>query len=186
MSEKIWSDDAWEDYLYWQTQDKKTVKRINQLIKDIERNGCMEGIGKPDPLTGDLQGEYSRRINDKDRLVFIKNPPAYLEAKGRWYMSPQNRRHPILVFQSQCWQYSFQLSFYSPFPSFIVYHASNNHMPSTNKTIPFYPHIPPYVSGRLSRKSPQLIRSSRTASRSKEAVITPSSSLPKPATISPV
>ena len=40
MSEKIWSDDAWEDYLYWQTQDKKTLKRINQLIKDIERNGC--------------------------------------------------------------------------------------------------------------------------------------------------
>ncbi len=41
MSEKIWSDDAWEDYLYWQTQDKKTLKRINQLIHDIERNGCM-------------------------------------------------------------------------------------------------------------------------------------------------
>ena len=56
MSEKIWSDDAWEDYLYWQTQDKKTIKRINQLIKDIERNGCMNGIGKPEPLTGDLQG----------------------------------------------------------------------------------------------------------------------------------
>lgn len=70
MSEKIWSDDAWEDYLYWQTQDKRTIKRINQLIKDIERNGCMEGIGKPEPLTGDLQGEFSRRINDKDRLVY--------------------------------------------------------------------------------------------------------------------
>ena len=40
MSEKIWSDDAWEDYIYWQTQDKKTIKRINQLIQDIERNGC--------------------------------------------------------------------------------------------------------------------------------------------------
>ena len=48
MSEKIWSDDAWEDYLYWQTQDKKTLKRINQLIQDIERNGCMKGMGKPD------------------------------------------------------------------------------------------------------------------------------------------
>ena len=48
---------------------KKTIRRINQLIKDIERNGCMEGIGKPEPLTGDLQGEFSRRINDKDRLV---------------------------------------------------------------------------------------------------------------------
>lgn len=65
MSEKIWSDDAWEDYLYWQTQDKKTLKRINQLIQDIERNGCMKGIGKPEPLSGDLQGEYSRRINEK-------------------------------------------------------------------------------------------------------------------------
>ena len=64
------SDDAWEDYLYWQMQDKKTMKRINQLIKDIERNGCMEGIGKPEPLAGDLQGEFSRRINDKDRLVY--------------------------------------------------------------------------------------------------------------------
>ncbi len=72
MSEKIWSDDAWDDYLYWQTQDKKTIKRINQLIKDIERNGCMNGIGKPEPLTGDLQGEYSRHINDKDRLTIWK------------------------------------------------------------------------------------------------------------------
>lgn len=48
---------------------KKNIRRINQLIKDIERNGCMEGIGKPEPLTGDLQGEFSRRINNKDRLV---------------------------------------------------------------------------------------------------------------------
>lgn len=60
MSEKIWSDDAWNDYLYWQMQDKKTLKRINQLIQDIERNGCINGIGKPEPLSGDLQGEYSR------------------------------------------------------------------------------------------------------------------------------
>lgn len=67
---KIWSDDAWEDYLYWQSEDRKTLKRINQLIKDIERNGCMIGIGKPEALTGDLQGEFSRRINDKDRLVY--------------------------------------------------------------------------------------------------------------------
>ena len=70
MSEKVWSDDAWEDYLYWQLQDKKTLKRINQLIKDIERNGCMAGIVKPEPLSGDLQGEYSRRINEKARLVY--------------------------------------------------------------------------------------------------------------------
>ena len=70
MSEKIWSDQAWEDYLYWQTQDRKIIRRINQLIKDIERNGCTEGIGKPEALSGNLSGSYSRRINDKDRLVY--------------------------------------------------------------------------------------------------------------------
>lgn len=58
MSEKIWSDDAWSDYLYWQTQDKKTLKRINQLIKDIERNGCITGIGKPEALSG-----FSRHLS---------------------------------------------------------------------------------------------------------------------------
>ena len=62
MREIIWSDDAWEDYLYWQTQDKKTLKRINALIKDILRNGVSEGIGKPEALTGDLAGEYSRSL----------------------------------------------------------------------------------------------------------------------------
>jgi toxin YoeB len=70
MSEKIWSDDAWEDYLYWQTQDKKTLNRINLLIKDIERNGAMNDIGEPEALKGNLQGEFSRRINEKDRLVY--------------------------------------------------------------------------------------------------------------------
>ena len=70
MSEKIWSDDAWEDYLLWQNTDKKIVKRINQLIKDIERNGCFDGSGKPEALTGDLGGEFSRRIDDKNRLVY--------------------------------------------------------------------------------------------------------------------
>ncbi len=70
MSEIIWSDDAWNDYLYWQKQDKKTLLRINNLIKDIERNGCTKGIGKPEPLSGNLQGEFSRRINDEDRLVY--------------------------------------------------------------------------------------------------------------------
>ncbi|MCR5662278.1 MAG: Txe/YoeB family addiction module toxin [bacterium] len=70
MSEIIWSDDAWADYLYWQSQDKKTLKRINLLVKDIERNGVLHGIGDPEALKGNLQGEYSRRINDKDRLVY--------------------------------------------------------------------------------------------------------------------
>ena len=70
MSEKVWSDEAWEDYLYWQTQDKKTLKRINQLIQDIERNGPLVGIGEPEMLKKNLQGYYSRRINGKDRLVY--------------------------------------------------------------------------------------------------------------------
>lgn len=67
--QKLWTDQAWEDYLYWQTQDKKTLKRVNQLIKDIERNGY-EGIGKPEPLRGDLSGWWSRRIDDANRLVY--------------------------------------------------------------------------------------------------------------------
>lgn len=70
MSEIIWSDEAWEDYLYWQTQDKKTLKRINALIKDIAHGGVLEGLGKPEALTGDLRGEYSRRIDERSRLVY--------------------------------------------------------------------------------------------------------------------
>ena len=66
---KIWSDEAWEDYLYWQTQDKKTLKRINALIRDTERSP-FEGIGKPEPLKGDLSGAWSRRIDETNRLVY--------------------------------------------------------------------------------------------------------------------
>ena len=66
-----WTDEAWNDYLYWQNQDKKTLKRINQLIKDIERNGNMKGIGKPEPLQYQLQGFFSRRIDETNRLVYI-------------------------------------------------------------------------------------------------------------------
>ena len=69
MGKPQFSDDAWEDYLFWQTQDKKTLKRINALIKDIERNGN-RGIGKPEPLRGDLAGFWSRRIDDQNRLVY--------------------------------------------------------------------------------------------------------------------
>jgi len=66
---KIWHDTAWADYLYWQTQDKKTLKRINKLIQDIERNGY-NGIGKPEPLKENLAGLWSVRIDDKNRIVF--------------------------------------------------------------------------------------------------------------------
>lgn len=66
---KAFTDIGWEDYLYWQTEDRKTLLKINTLLKDIERNGN-ESIGKPEPLTGDLSGFWSRRINQKDRLIY--------------------------------------------------------------------------------------------------------------------
>lgn len=64
-----WDFDAWNEYLYWQTQDKKILKRINQLLKDIRRNP-FEGIGKPEPLRGNLTGFWSRRIDSEHRLVY--------------------------------------------------------------------------------------------------------------------
>ncbi len=67
---KAFNDDAWEEYLYWQTFDKKIFNKINSLIKDIERNGVLKGLGKPEALKGDLSGMYSRHIDDKNRLVY--------------------------------------------------------------------------------------------------------------------
>lgn len=66
---KIWYEVAWEDYLYWQTQDKKTLKKINKLLDDIERNGN-DGIGHPEPLKYELSGFWSREIDGKNRLVY--------------------------------------------------------------------------------------------------------------------
>ena len=66
-----WEDRAWDDYLYWQKQDKKTLKRINALIKDIQRNP-FDGIGKPEPLRGDLSGLWSRRIDEANRIVYFE------------------------------------------------------------------------------------------------------------------
>lgn len=66
---KIWYEKAWEDYLKWAEEDKKIFKRINQLVKDIDRGGY-EGIGKPEALKGDLAGFWSRRIDEKNRLVY--------------------------------------------------------------------------------------------------------------------
>ena len=63
------TENAWEDYLYWQKMDKKIVKRINELIKDIRRNP-FEGLGKPESLKYDLSGKWSRRITDEHRLVY--------------------------------------------------------------------------------------------------------------------
>ena len=69
---KIWTDKAWDYYLYWQAQDKKTLKRVNQLVKDIERSN-FEGIGKPEALKGNLSGFWSRRIDDANRLIYRIN-----------------------------------------------------------------------------------------------------------------
>ena len=65
----MFSKNAWEDYTSWQTEDRKTLKKINSLIKDIERNPY-EGIGKPEPLKFDLAGLWSRRIDQTNRLVY--------------------------------------------------------------------------------------------------------------------
>ncbi|WP_434341116.1 Txe/YoeB family addiction module toxin [Motilimonas cestriensis] len=70
-----WTDDAWDDYLYWQTQDKKTLKRINKLINDVKRSP-FEGIGKPEPLKESLSGFWSRRIDDTNRLVYAVDDQA--------------------------------------------------------------------------------------------------------------
>ena len=67
----LWEDRAWDDYLYWQKQDKKTLKRINALINDIKRNP-FDGIGKPEPLKENLSGYWSRRIDDKNRVVYYE------------------------------------------------------------------------------------------------------------------
>ena len=64
-----WQDDAWEEYVEWQTKDKVTLKRINRLLKDINRNGY-NCTGQPEPLSGDLAGYWSVRIDGKNRIVF--------------------------------------------------------------------------------------------------------------------
>ncbi len=65
----VWTAAAWDDYLYWQTQDRKTLKRINALIQDTMRNP-FTGIGKPEPLRENLSGFWSRRIDEQNRLVY--------------------------------------------------------------------------------------------------------------------
>ena len=67
----LWDERAWQDYLGWQQEDKKTLKRINALIKDIQRN-AFEGIGKPEALKGNLSGFWSRRIDEKNRIVYYQ------------------------------------------------------------------------------------------------------------------
>lgn len=79
-----WTDDAWDGYLYWQTQDKKTLKRINKLINDVKRSP-FEGIGKPEPLKENLSGFWSRRIDDTNRLVYIVDDQAITIISCRYH-----------------------------------------------------------------------------------------------------
>jgi len=80
----IWAEKVWEDYLYWQTHDKKLLKRINQLIKDIHRHP-LEGIGAPEPLRHHWSGYCSRRINKEHRLVYKVTTDAMLIAQCRYH-----------------------------------------------------------------------------------------------------
>ncbi|MBS5835401.1 Txe/YoeB family addiction module toxin [Neisseria sp. DTU_2020_1000833_1_SI_GRL_NUU_006] len=79
-----WADYAWEDYLYWQTQDKKTLKRINLLIKDIMRHP-FEGLGEPEPLRHNWQGFWSRRIDLEHRLVYQVRGDTLFVAQCRYH-----------------------------------------------------------------------------------------------------
>ena len=80
-----WAEDAWDDYCYWQEQDRKTVRRINKLLADIRRN-CYTGIGNPEPLKYDLSNYWSRRIDEKNRLVYtIKGNMVFIVQCGSHY-----------------------------------------------------------------------------------------------------
>jgi toxin YoeB len=82
---KLWWDNAWEDYVEWQTKDKKLLKRINLIIKEMERTPY-EGIGKPEPLKGDLAGYWSRRIDDRNRIVYkVENEQLIIIQCGTHY-----------------------------------------------------------------------------------------------------
>ena len=81
----LWEENAWDDYCFWQMEDKKTLKRINALLKDIQRESY-NGIGKPEPLKGNLSGWWSRRIDDTNRIVYCEKDGAIIIAsvKGHY------------------------------------------------------------------------------------------------------
>jgi len=78
----LWHEEGWEDYVWWQSQDKKTLKRINALIKDMQRSP-FDGIGKPEPLKENRSGWWSRRINDSNRIVYKVKDDALIIAECR-------------------------------------------------------------------------------------------------------
>jgi len=79
-----WTTQAWDDYLFWQTTDKKIVKKINALLAEC-RKDPLKGTGKPEALTGDLQGFYSRRINLEHRLVYSFNTTQIIVQQCRYH-----------------------------------------------------------------------------------------------------
>ncbi|MCM1540323.1 MAG: Txe/YoeB family addiction module toxin [Blautia sp.] len=81
----LWEERAWEEYLEWQAQDRKALKRINVLIKDIQRD-VYKGIGKPEPLKNDLSGWWSRRIDETNRIIYKEKDGAVIIAscKGHY------------------------------------------------------------------------------------------------------
>ena len=85
MSRILFTELAWEEYIYWQTQDKRTLRRINQLLRDIQRDP-FDGIGKPEPLRGELSGFWSRRIDECNRIVYrVKDDIVeLLQCKGHY------------------------------------------------------------------------------------------------------
>lgn len=86
MSSRLlpWTDEAWNSYVYWQSQDKKTLKRINKLIADAQRSP-FDGIGKPEPLKENLSGFWSRRIDDTNRLVYAVDDTAITVISCRYH-----------------------------------------------------------------------------------------------------
>lgn len=85
MSKIQFMEEAWDEYQYWLSQDKKTIRKINSLIKEVQRTP-FQGAGKPEPLKGDLSGLWSRRINSEDRLVYrFENDTVIIEqCKGHY------------------------------------------------------------------------------------------------------
>ena len=85
MNNILFTSKSWEEYCYWQTQDKKTLKRINQLLTDIARNN-FTGMGKPEPLKNNLNGYWSRRIDEVNRLVYkvTNNQIEVIQCKGHY------------------------------------------------------------------------------------------------------
>lgn len=83
---KTWTERAWDDYVDWQIEDRKTLRKINALIKDIESNGVLNGIGKPEALKYEFSGWYSRRIDDTNRLIYrvVGNSLEISQCKGHY------------------------------------------------------------------------------------------------------